>query len=569
MHRIDDHQSDYLYDPWFYLGPKRRRLLEEGWSGLFRTYLFEELPVHEIKHRFHAYKGRPSKELFAMLGLLILQQLFDLTDEQTVETFAFRTDWHYALDIRNEDDRSTYVCERTLREYRRMAIELQIDEILFRYLTDKLLNVLRVPTGKQRLDSTHLCSNMKQLSRLNLFVQTIRKFLRELQRVHPRLLSSKVDHALKARYLEKGKSGCFSRVSGEQARQKLESVALDLLQLVRTFEEHTKVKRLHSFGLLQRVLQEQCRVRGEAQDEAVALKEPSEISSTSLQNPSDPDATYDGHKGQGYQAQLMETFQEEDGESNSKDRIPNLITYAEVEPAHVSDEGAVAPSIQETKDRGCKPNELVADTAYGSDDNIGQSARAGTELIAPAKGQPKSKENMLILDDFETDEDGEIVTCPAGETPIQTKVTPKGNYQAKFDPGVCRRCEFRNYCLVGLGKTNYRMNYTPKELRLAQRRIAEESTVFREKYRWRAGIEATNAKLKRKLKLGRLRVRGFGAVRLAVKLKVLGWNILQAIRAGKAGILTIFGVHSSRVQDKVSLFWDFLLHRSDWCNSIT
>jgi len=36
---------------------------------------------------------------------------------------------------------------------------------------------------------------------------------------------------------------------------------------------------------------------------------------------------------------------------------------------------------------------------------------------------------------------------------------------------------------------------------------------------------------KRMLGLGRLRVRGLGRVRLAVTLKVLGWNIFQAARA--------------------------------------
>jgi len=47
----------------------------------------------------------------------------------------------------------------------------------------------------------------------------------------------------------------------------------------------------------------------------------------------------------------------------------------------------------------------------------------------------------------------------------------------------------------------------------------------------RSGIEAVNAKLKRKLGMGRLRVRSLARVRLALTLKVLGWNIFQAARA--------------------------------------
>lgn len=552
MHRIDDHYTENLFDPWYYLGPKRRRLLEKGWPGLFRNYLFDELPIREIQKRFHDSMGRPSKELYAMLGTLILQQLYNLTDEETVEAFAFRTDWHFALDIRDESDQSMYVCERTLREYRSRAIELKVDDILFSSLTDTLLKAFSIPTGKQRLDSTHLHSNMKRLSRLNLFVKTIEKFLKELQRFHPRVFSSQVDSELAARYLDKEKKGCFSRVSGEEARQTLESVAQDLLQLARTFESHSKVKRLKSFGLLQRVLHEQCQMREEAGKEIVILKDPDKVSSDSLQNPSDPDATYDGHKGQGYQAQIMETYQEV-SDSETEDRQPNLITYIEVEAAHERDENAVIPAIQETKERACAPEKLLTDTAYGSDENVNRAAKENVDVIAPTKGKPKRKEEQLILDDFAMDEKGAIRSCPAGETPIKTQKTPKGNYKAKFDAGRCRRCELRDYCKVGSGDTNYRLDYTAKELRLAKRRVVEETEEFREKYKWRSGIEATNAKLKSKLGLGRLRVRSLGPVRFAVKLKALAWNILQAVRAKKSPITIFF--HRIAVQSPYQIRW--------------
>ena len=34
-----DHQTVYLFDPWDYLGPKRKMLLSESWAGLFRDCL--------------------------------------------------------------------------------------------------------------------------------------------------------------------------------------------------------------------------------------------------------------------------------------------------------------------------------------------------------------------------------------------------------------------------------------------------------------------------------------------------------------------------------------------------
>ena len=52
---------------------------------------------------------------------------------------------------------------------------------------------------------------------------------------------------------------------------------------------------------MERIFCEQC----EVQEEKVVVKD--KTGSTVMQNPSDPDATYDGHKGPGYQAQLSET----------------------------------------------------------------------------------------------------------------------------------------------------------------------------------------------------------------------------------------------------------------------
>ena len=52
--------------------------------------------------------GRPSKDLHVVIGVLLLQQLHDLSDAETVEALAFNMAWHYALDVRSEAD--SYFC---------------------------------------------------------------------------------------------------------------------------------------------------------------------------------------------------------------------------------------------------------------------------------------------------------------------------------------------------------------------------------------------------------------------------------------------------------------------------
>ncbi len=185
MLTLRDHDSAAPSDVWIQLGAKRQQLLDRSWAGVFRDYLLLELPVEELAPHFSKDFGRPSKDLHVVLGALVLQQLHDLTDAQTVEAIAFNIAWQYALDVRSEAD--CYFCERTLRTYRRLVIQHHMDEVLFQSLTDKLIHSIGVNTRKQRIDSTGVRSFMRNQTRLGILVESTSKFLRELRRTCPLL----------------------------------------------------------------------------------------------------------------------------------------------------------------------------------------------------------------------------------------------------------------------------------------------------------------------------------------------------------------------------------------------
>ena len=84
-----DRKTRQLFDQWRYLGPKRRKLLDDSWAGLFRENILPDLPVERVAPFFSSDMGRPTKELYAMLGAILFQQAFDLTDEETVSQMAF------------------------------------------------------------------------------------------------------------------------------------------------------------------------------------------------------------------------------------------------------------------------------------------------------------------------------------------------------------------------------------------------------------------------------------------------------------------------------------------------
>jgi hypothetical protein len=527
-----DHKTGYIFDPWGYLGSKRRKLLDESWAGLFREHILNELPVEKIAPFFHEDFGRPTKEMYTALGVIMLQQAHDLSDEDTVFELAFNEAWHFALDIPDESDAAKYISPKTLWNLRKIITDNELDGVVFEKITGKLADVFNVDTSKQRLDSVHIKSNMRRLGRIGVFAQTIRKFLINLKRQHVELFNELAPELVE-KYLPKKGLGCFSFVKPSESAKRLAEVAVDLFELVRRFADNGDVCGMSSYKLLVRVLEEQCNVTEASDDQAaeVSLKPAKEVSSDSLQNPSDPDAAYDGHKGQGYQVQIMETYSDVEDEKTS-DESPNLITYVEVEPANESDTNALMPAIESTTERDLEPEQVLADSLYGSDDNVSAAEENGVKLVAPTMGKDTKKETGLS--DFEFSQDGEVTACPVGHEPSKTK--RKGDrHTARFDKKRCESCPRRDSCPVKPGKKGwYYLRYNDKALRLAMRRASERSPEFKDRYRYRAGVEATMSELNRKTGVKQLRVRGLPAVRVAAKLKAVGLNIVRAAGARKA-----------------------------------
>ena len=519
-----DHNTTYLFDPWHFLGQKRRKLMDTSWAALFREHILCELPVSKVAPFFSDTFGRPTKELYTALGVLLLQQIHDLTDEETVSQLAFNLQWHYALDIIDESDEAKYLCAKTLWSMRDLVIENHLDGVLFECTTEELAKVFNVDTGAQRIDSVHIRSNMRRLGRIGIFAKSIHDFLVNLKRHHQELFEA-LGQDLVDRYMKDKDLSCFSLIKPSEAQKTLETVSGDLLHLVQRFADHDRVRSMYSYATLVRVLKEHCEIKEEEGSPAeLRVKASHEIPSSSLQNPSDPDATYNGHKGQGYEVQVMETYCTHEDEEQ-RDKTLNLITHLEVQRACESDAHALMPALESTLERGLAPAQVLADSLYGSDENTEKAEQMGIEVVSPAMGT--ERDNALGLSEFSFSEKGKITACPQGYAPVKVK-HKKQRYSAAFDSSHCTHCPFREACPVKPGKKHHYLRYEEKAMRIATRRAKEQTPEFKDKYRWRAGIEATMSEYDRLTGVKRLRVRGLPAVRYCAKLKAIGVNLFRA-----------------------------------------
>jgi len=167
---------------------------------------------------------------------------------------------------------------------------------------------------------------------------------------------------------------------------------------------------------------------------------------------------------------------------------------------------------------------LMADSLYGSDDNCKDADKHGVELVAPAMGSVEK--DKLSLGDFQFSPKGEIVACPQGHAPAKVKKRKRASIG--FSATSCQNCPQLSNCPVKKGKKFYYLRFTDKQMRIAKRRLHEQSAEFKDRYRWRAGVEATMSEYDRRTGVKHLRVRGLKAVRYCATLKALGVNIFRA-----------------------------------------
>jgi len=406
------------------------------------------------------------------------------------------------------------------------ATELGLEQDWFDATAKKIAELFNVDSSHQRIDSVHIRSNMARLGRIGIFVKGIGCFLVNLKRQDHDLWET-IDAELIQRYQGKKARGCFAGVKPSQSKKVLSEVASDLYRLVTQFEGNPMVATMRSYKQLCRIVEEQCDVQP---DGTIELKAPKQISPESLQNPSDPDATYSGHKGQGYQVQVMETYTEH--EKDEKDpRELNLITHVEVEKACQSDAQALLPAIEETLERDLAPEQVQADALYGSDKNCQQAEQLEVEVISPTMGTEKRE--TCNLSDFHFLSDGHLDKCPAGHQPIVRK-KKKDRYSQGFNLELCEACPLAASCPAKKGAKFFYVRYTAKSMRIAKRRQHEQTEEFQQKYRWRAGVEATMSQYDSLTGVKHLRVRGFRAVRFAAVMKATAVNLARAVSARRA-----------------------------------
>jgi hypothetical protein len=476
--------------------------LEQSWAGVFYREVFSRLDERAFSCLYSDLPSRPNIPVNVLVGLEFMKSGFGWSDEQLYDEFLYNVQVRYALGYHKLgegefDPRTLYYFRQRLSQYMQKE-GVNLLEQAFEQITDEQLAQFQLKTGKQRMDSTQIASNIRQHGRLQLLVEV-------LQRV-PRMLNE----ADQARYAEllkpfmQGHPGWYVyKMKQSEFPEHIRRVGLVMYQLLTELKPN--YAQCKEFQVLERVFGEHYRL----DKSEVIPKAQKELGANSLQSPDDWEATIrevgSGLK-QGYVANLAETCDPENPFQ--------LITKIQVAPNSTDDGKLLLQALPNLAER-TKLKTLYTDGGYGGAKLDHSLADKGIALLQTGIRGKKLRRDKLSFYDFIIHQD-EIglptqVTCPYGQiAPVEIGSQKKG-YVAKFAASICETCPFHqfNLCPTRFRKRKqfYGLYFMPSKMLLSLRR--ERSKFFQKsKQNPRAAVEATVRAVKLPFPRGKLPVRG-------------------------------------------------------------
>ena len=389
MFRATDPQRS-LFNAFDCLSERQQNRMKDNWAYAFRQHGLPLIDEKAFADMYHNQMGAPNKSVRLMIGTLILKDVFDLTDEQTLDAVLFDARWQVALDL---DPATAQLCQKTLHNFRVALMEFKLGPMLFEQTTTGILQALDLDTGRQRMDSTHISVHVARLTRLGTCCETIRLLLRDLKDDYPAEFMQ-VNESLRNRYLRRdGSATKYDDATREEARSRLPVGARDVQRLHEQFASHKFITALESYTLLTRCLKEQCEITEELQtprdndrdagEAAVPVRplDKKHLKGNTFCTPHDPEVTF-GAKGLGYEVQFVETFGNKAADVAAGDGRPvrpELITYVAVTDSCSSDVHETLPALADLARRGIQPRELQVDSNFTSSEVVLKAAEQGTD----------------------------------------------------------------------------------------------------------------------------------------------------------------------------------------------
>lgn len=516
----NQNQQLTLNDSFINQTPRTQKIIMKSWCKDFADIVFPAINEERFAVLYSNNKfSRPNTPVNVIVGALMLKESNNLTDDELLESICCDIRFQYALHTTHFSEQP--VSDRTFSRFRERLYNYEKEtgrNILaeeMNQLAETYAKYMNLNSNVKRMDSLMIASRCKRMSRLEIIYTATANAINLIHRLgNEELIPQSLTHYMDADDC----NAVIYHCKGDDVASRLDKVLAEAVQ-VRDIMSGDDWHQFQEYQILVRVLNEQSTT-----DESGTLvaKGKKEISSSSLQNPSDPDATYRHKAGKdhkGYVGNLVETIGE-NGDS--------LISDTGYEKNSYSDSQFIKDYLN-NRPEDASPETLIADGAFGGTENQHLAQDKNVKLVTTALS---GKETNPIFAGFSFSENGQkVLTCPMGHAPIKTTYYAKsGRCRVLFSKSCCENCPHKDACGAKEQRKNYAVyvSATMVERAKYQRKLSTEE--YKKLTRQRNAIEGIPSVLRRRYHIDDIPVCGLLRSKVFFLFKVGAYNFNKLLR---------------------------------------
>lgn len=499
------------------LSKKKQKLWDKSKEHRFFTEVFCKIEENIFAVLYSNKLSRPNVPVNQMVGALILKHLYNWTYEQLFTNLNFNILTRHAIGIDSMDEE--VFCEASIFNFQNKLLshfsntKEDLIHTVFSRLTSSQLDFFEVDGSVQRGDSFLIGSNIIEYSRVHLLVEIIIRLLRILEERDLDKFKDSLNE-----YTKFSVSNYVTAITKENLPHELDQLAKLYFQVyIELGDRYIEKEEYKNF---KRVLEESFDF--DSAETRFILKAKSEMHSGMLMSPDDTEATFHrkvNTKSKGYTGHISETV-------NPENKI-NLITDIAVFPNNIGDAEILENQLPSMIKNTPNLQEYFVDGQYGSYAVDKITNQNNIKLYQKAiKGRPSS--GGVRIEENELSE--YWVSCKGGQN-IKSKQGKGSRLKVEFDVDICGQCPFNKECKLrtigGKIKTRRRVFYFNEIQILAHKRFSNLSNLDGKKRHSRANVEATVKEMKRGMKNGKVRIRGFQRITIHMVLTAIGINFTR------------------------------------------
>lgn len=510
-------QQISLFDATSNLTQRELKMLDKSWAKYFAENIFPAINEEPFSVLYSDRPSRHNTPVNVIIGALIIKEIFQLTDEEIVETLPFDIRYQYALHTTSFEEQP--LNDRTLGRFRarchtyeeRTGVDL-IHQCITG-LSSEMAKMMKLNTGMHRMDSLMVASNIKKMSRLELLYTCVANLAKTMKKSADEAFPNSLIHYTEEEDHNKVLYHNRSEDTASKIAQVLKDASLIITACGSRYDESSE------YQLLIRVIEEQT---DKDSDGRLTLKsKQSGMNSEILQNPADPDATFRskaGKENRGYSANVVE----------SADRGKSIVVDYQFEKNIYSDSQFVKDYLSEQPVNE-QETVLITDGGFCGYENVKQAAEKNILLVTT---NIKGSEVADIYADFTFSEDGkEILSCPVGNKPKSNVYDSNtGKCKASFPIEHCKGCPHFTECKPTLHVRVATIKLAKRTSYHAQQQRFFETEQFKKYARFRNGVETVPAALRKRHNVDKMPVRGLLRCRLYFGFKIAAMNARKLIK---------------------------------------